>query len=256
MELMMRFFKTFCASILLLGVLGTSTLAFDIKTMTPDEKIAFNSAIRDYLLTNPEVLVEVINILEQKKQTLAVQEDVALVAANLDALVKDGYSFVGGNPNGDVTIVEFLDYRCGYCKKAFPDVTELLRADGNIRFVVKEYPILGEQSVLASRFALSVQRIAGDMAYGEIHDALMDFRGEFVLETLSQLATDQGLDATSIMAGMNAPEIDAILNQNQILAAALKITGTPAFIFQDQMVRGYMPLENMQALIAQVRGEG
>ena len=110
-------------------------------------------------------------------------------------LFADQASWVGGNPDGDITVVEFMDYRCGYCRKAYQEVEDLVKADGNIRLVLKEYPILGEDSVTSARFAIAVLQLHGNDAYKKAHDALITLRGAPDAETLGRLATDLGFDA-------------------------------------------------------------
>lgn len=228
--------------------------AFDIDAMTEAERDAFRAEIRAYLLDNPEVLIEAISVLEARQEAAQAQSDADLILSNSDAIYNDGASFVGGNPEGDITIVEFLDYRCGYCKQSHPEVTQLLGDDGNIRFIIKEYPILGEQSVLAARFALSVKQVEGDQAYFDVHNALMQDRGQVTEGSLRRLARSLDLDARAIMNGMDAPEIDSIIQANYALAQALRISGTPGFIIGQTMMRGYAPLESMQAIVAEERG--
>ena len=245
----------------LLGLAAATALtalpaaAFDIEAMTDDERMAFRAEIREYLLENPEVLMEAIQVLEGREQDAAAAGDQELVAENADAIFEDGVSWVGGNPDGDVTIVEFMDYRCGYCKKAFPEVAELIESDGNIRFVVKEFPILGEESVLASRFAVAVQRVAGDDAYEAVHDRLMEGRAPVTEEALQTLAEDEGIDWEAVAVEMQAPETDEVLAANHALAQSLGIQGTPTFVVGDRMIRGYMPVDAMRAVVDEVRPE-
>jgi len=136
--------------------LATAFPAFatNIDAMTTGERDAFRAEVRAYLLENPEVLMEAIAILEERRVQGAEQAEVAMLEQFSDQIFNDGYSYVGGNPDGDITMVEFLDYQCAFCKRAFPAVEELISSDGNIRFIVKEFPILGEASVLGSRYAL------------------------------------------------------------------------------------------------------
>ncbi|MCR8723435.1 DsbA family protein [Frigidibacter sp. ROC022] len=233
--------------------LSAPAQAFDVSAMTDSERDAFRSEIRAYLLENPEVLMEAIGVLEARRQDEQLAADVNLVADNHAAIFEDGRSWVGGNPDGDLTLVEFMDYRCGYCKKAYPEVDSLLETDGNIRFIVKEFPILGEQSLLASRFAISVRNNAGSDAYAEAHDALMTFRGDITEDSLAALAGRLGLDAQKIMDGMYSAEVENELSDNHALAAKLGINGTPGFIFEDQLVRGYVPYDSMVQIIEQLR---
>ncbi len=199
--------------------------------------------------------MEAIGVLEKRQAETQVSNDQTLIQANSDALFNDGYSYVGGNLEGDVTMVEFLDYQCGYCKKAHPEVTELIKGDGNIRYIVKEFPILGDASVLAARFAISVKQVAGDEAYAAVHDELMAFRGEISKESLETVATSRGLDADAIMAAMDSDAVTEVISQNHALAQRMQINGTPGFVIGDQMLRGYVPLDGMQQVVAQIRGE-
>lgn len=235
--------------------LATPALALDFKAMSEEEKAAFGAAVRAYLLENPEVLTEAIEVLNQRQAGTEAENDRALVTANADAIFKDGVSYVGGNPEGDITVVEFIDYRCGYCKKAHPDVKELIATDGNIRFIVKEFPILGEQSVLASQFAIAALQVAGPEAYEKINAGFYEsFRGDMTPDTLAAFARDLGLDPAPILARMDAPEIAKIIADNHALAQRLKISGTPTFVMGGQMIRGYVPLATMQETVAGERG--
>jgi protein-disulfide isomerase len=224
------------------------------QAMTEAERAAFRAEVKAYLLENPEVIMEAIGILQARQDAAAGAEDLALVQAHKEALFNDGASWVGGNPQGDVTIVEFTDYRCGYCRKAFTEIEELIKADGNIRFVVKEFPILGEASVISARFAIAVLQLHGGDAYKGAHDGLITLRGEPDDATLTALAAELGLDAAPLLARMSAPEVDAVIAANHALGDALRISGTPTFVVGSQMLRGYLPLEAMQEVVAQERG--
>ncbi|MCV2864225.1 DsbA family protein [Albidovulum sediminicola] len=229
-------------------------LAFDITAMSDAEREAFGNEVRGYLLAHPEVLVEVINELEQRNAQAQANGDKALIAANAKDIFDDGWSFVAGNPEGDITVVEFLDYRCGYCRKAHGAVSDLITSDGNIRFIVKEYPILGEQSVLASRFAIAARMVAGDEAYAKISAGFYEtFRGDVTDAALRNFAEDLGIDAEAVAARMNDPEVTKIIEDNHLLAQRLQISGTPSFVIGDQLLRGYAPLEAMQGIVAEER---
>ncbi len=229
--------------------------AFDVGAMTEQERDAFGEAVRSYLMENPQVLVEAINVLEQRQMEQQAGNDSALVEMHAQALFDDGHSWVGGNPEGDVTLVEFMDYRCGFCRRAHPEVEALVAGDGNIRYILKEFPILGEQSDLAARFAVAVQQLEGADAYKRTHDALMELRGDVTIPALERLASDLGLEAQPIISRMNTEDVTAVLRQNRQLAEQLAISGTPTFILGRQMLRGYLPLEGMQQLVAEVRAE-
>lgn len=236
--------------------LGTAASAFDMGDMTDSERQTFRDEIRTYLLENPEVLMEAIGVLEAREQDEQVANDVALAQTNAETLFEDGHSLVWGNPEGDITMVEFMDYRCSFCRRAHPEIAELVETDGNIRIITKEFPILGEQSVLASRFALATKMIAGDEAYKMISDALMTMRSDMTEDSLSRLADEFDLDTGAIMGAMSSDDITTVLSENRLLGQRLLITGTPTFVVEDQMLRGYLPLAQMQEVVARVRDGG
>ncbi|WP_136635388.1 DsbA family protein [Pseudooceanicola onchidii] len=241
------------APLALLGLLATPAAALDLTDMTDAERKAFRDEVRAYLLDNPEVIMEAVAVLEQRNAADQVTNDLDLVKGNAAEIFEDGYSWVGGNPEGDVTVVEFLDYRCGYCRKAFQEVQQLIEADGNIRFIVKELPILGPESLAMSRFAVATKQVAGDEAYGMLHDALMEYKGPTDEAGLSRLADSLGIDAAPIVAHIEDPAVDAEIRKTHDLASKLKINGTPTFVFGDQMIRGYVPLQNMQEIVTDQR---
>ncbi|MBM3614314.1 MAG: DsbA family protein [Alphaproteobacteria bacterium] len=235
-------------------LLGTTALAGGLGEMTDAEREAFRAEVRAYLLENPEVLVEAMDILQAQEEQAAANRDLEMLAANKDAIFNDPASWVGGNPEGDITLVEFVDYRCGYCKKAHDEVAELVASDGNIRFVLKEFPILGEDSLKASQFAISVLQLHGPDAYKSVHDALIALRGNPDEATLSSMAADLGLDPAPILARMSTPEVMTVIEANHALASTMEIQGTPTFVIDNTMVRGYVPLDGMRQIVAGQRG--
>jgi protein-disulfide isomerase len=241
------------APLALAGALAAGPAAADLTDMSDAEREAFRAEVRSYLLENPEVLMEAIGVLEQRQAAADAERDTMAVAANSDALFSSAFDWVGGNPDGDVVLVEFMDYRCGYCRRAHPEVADLVELDGDIRYVIKEFPILGEQSVLASRFAIATRIAHGDEAYGEINDALMTMRGDMTEASLAARAQEIGLDPEPILAAMDDPLVDQTISYNHELAQRLSISGTPTFVFGDQLVRGYVPLDAMLEIVETVR---
>ena len=236
-----------------LGPAAGPAAAEGLEDMTAAERASFREEVRAYLLENPEVLMEAIGVLEQRQAEAQSEGEAQVLAERMDEIARDDWSWVGGNPEGDVTVVEFLDYRCGYCKRAFPEVAELIEGDGDIRFVVKEFPILGPQSELGARFAIAVLQQEGDAAYSAVHDALMLQREDITEDGLRALAEDQGLDADAVMGGMDAPEVTEVIARNRALAQDLQINGTPSFVIGDQMLRGYVPVDAMAEIVAAER---
>lgn len=246
---MRRFFLALGLGLALAGPVA----ALDLGNMTPAEKSAFDAEVRSYLLAHPEVLVEAIKSLDARQAQQQAQSDAEMVKANATALFKDAHSWVGGNPQGDVTLVEFMDYRCTYCRHAYQEVNNLVKTDGHIRFVVKEFPILGPQSDLSARYAIAVLQAKGPEAYAKVHDALMTFRGEITQQSLAVLSKKLGLDVTDIFGRMNSDAVTTIINENRALADKLQIQGTPTFVLADQMLRGYLPEAAMKQIVAKAR---
>jgi protein-disulfide isomerase len=241
---------------LLASLAATTTLADGLADMSDAERAAFREEVRAYLLENPEVLVEAMAILQTREDNAAVERDAQMILAQSDAIFASPHDWVGGNPEGDLTLVEFMDYRCGYCRKAHDEVKALVETDGNIRYVVKEFPILGEASLLSSQFAISVRLLHGDDLYKTTHDALIALRGDPTPETLSRLATDLGLDPAPVLAKMGSDEVMEVIKANHGLADQMQISGTPTFVMKDMMLRGYVPLEGMREIVADLRADG
>ncbi len=238
-----------------LSLISTSAQALDLNALSDAEKAEFGAQVREYLLENPEVIIEAITILEERNAATQEQADRDLVASNADELFNDGYSWVGGNPDGDITLVEFMDYRCGYCRRAVPEVASLLAEDGNIRLVIKEFPILGDASVLSSRFAVATKHVAGDDAYKQVHDALMEFSGEPSEVTLRRISDGLGLDSDAIIAVMDSNQVTEEITRTRELAQRMQITGTPSFVLGTEMLRGFLPADQMQQIADGVRAE-
>lgn len=239
--------------ILFLTLAAPMAAAFDIESMSEGERAAFRSEIRDYLLEYPEVLMEAISVLEERREQDAVARDSEVIERFHDDIFDDGFSYVGGNPDGDVTLVEFLDYRCGFCKRAFPTVEELVASDGNIRYIVKEFPILGDQSTLAAQYAIAAKFVAGDADYKRVHDTLMLHEGAVTEGFLVRTSRKLGLDHDAIMESMGSEDVGIAIGKNHALAQALNVQGTPGFILGDIILRGFLELEQMREIVADVR---
>ncbi len=213
-------------------------------------------AIRGYLLANPEVIVEAMNAYEEKQKIAAAAADGELIETNAKEIFEDGYSIIRGNPDGDLTVVEFSDYNCGYCKRAHTEVEKFVKADGNIRLVIKEFPILGDGSVLSARAALASSAQKDGELYPEFNDALMLHRGSHTEDTVMSIAEKVGLDVETLKKDMQGEEIRDQINRTYALAQKLKINGTPAFIIGDEVVRGFVPAAQLEIFAESAREEG
>lgn len=217
------------------------------------EKEAIHAEIRSYLLANPDLLMEMISLLEEQKKAASAEDDKALVSANADEIFDDGFSWVGGNPEGSVTLVEFLDYQCGFCRRAQPELGALLADDGDIRLIVKEMPILGPGSDLAARAAVATMVKKGPETYAALHERLMGIEGQIDDTSLDAALVETGLDPAEVRIAMADPEVDRRLDATRALAERLAVSGTPTFVLGDRMVRGYLPPDEMRGLVEAVR---
>ena len=229
------------------------TSAADLSNLSETDRKVFGQEVKRYLIENPEVIFEAVDAFKAQQAANEAQNDFALVQQHSAALFDDGFSYQGGNLEGDITLVEFIDYRCGYCKKAFQELNELLEADGNIRLILKELPILGEASIAASRFAVAVKQLYGADAYKRVHDALFSLPGQPTPATLSSMSRKLDLDTDKILDHMASNEVAEEISKTAKLAQKMKISGTPTFVMQDEILRGYLPLESMQAILRDKR---
>ena len=248
--------SAFLTALALLMVLALPARALDLKNLTDSERQVLRGEIRAYLLDNPQVIMDAVAVLRERDAAAQAESDTRLIAENSAAIFEDGDSWAGGNLAGDVTVVEFMDYRCGYCRRAAPDVEALIKDDGNLRFVVKEFPILGEQSLLSSRFAIATRLVAGDAAYKSVHDALLALKGAATEAALRRIGATLGLDTPAIMDRMDSPEVNRVIADTRQLGRKLNLNGTPAFVIGDRVLRGYMPRAEMENLVAEIRNDG
>src|SRR5690625_4078921 len=218
--------------------------------VTASERAEVAEILRDYLLQNPELILEALERLEARNQAEQASRQQASLDAHREALEEDATSPVLGNPVGDVTLVEFFDYQCGYCKQASETLQQLLDQDSGVRLVMKEFPILGPASLVAARAALAAERQGG---YEALHWALMSHRGQLDEESVLALAAEVGLDRERLRKDMEDPGIQDSLRRNYRLAEALEIRGTPAFIVGDQLLPGAVPLERLHGAVEETR---
>lgn len=237
---------------LLSGLLAAAfaTPAFAQSALSDAQKKEVRGLVREYILANPEIITEAVQLLQEKEEKAKTAKVTAAIKSNRAALVNPPEGTVLGNPKGDVTVVEFFDYNCGYCKQLYPTLMDTVKEDGKIKLVVKEFPILGNPSVVASRAALAARK---QNKYTEFHMAMLSHRGSLSEETIMKLAADVKLDVKKLQADMKAPEINEILTKNHALAQELGIEGTPAIVIGETLVPGALQKDHLQELIADAR---
>ncbi len=219
------------------------------QSLSPAEVEAIQSVIRDYIREHPEIVGEALNKLVEQQRA----EEEELRRMNIVALGKDlnhDADSPVANEEGDVTLVEFFDYNCPYCKAASRDLRKLIDEDRSVRFVFKEFPILGPVSTFAARAALAARKQG---KYVDFHFALMSVRGRLSQDLVMRMADQVGLDTDRLRSDMAAPEIDAMLAENRRLAKGLDISGTPAFVIGTELVPGRIELAKLKALIEKAR---
>ena len=216
------------------------------------ETARIEEIVRTYLLEHPEVVVEALQAYETQRLAAQQAKQQEMLTVLADQLFDNPLSPIGGNPDGDVTIVEFFDYNCPYCKKVTPDLAQLLESDGNIRFVYKEWPILSADSEIAARAALAAHQQSDD-AYLRLHDAMMAHRGKLDRNTIMALAATQGLNMERLETDMQGDQVTAELDHVRRLADQIGIDGTPAFLIGDTIVPGAIDIGEMQRLVAAAR---
>jgi protein-disulfide isomerase len=239
-------------SALLAGLMAAPVGAQDdqASNFSPAEEDAIRQLVRDYLLTNPEVLIEAAQVYRERQQEIQQQQAREALVSRREELDQDPDSPVIGNPDGDVVVVEFFDYRCPYCVRVAEDLREVVEDDGNIRLVMKEFPILGPESMVAARMALAAEKQG---KYEELHFAMMTVSGKLTEAKAFKIAKKIDLDMDQLRRDMEAPEIDAMLQRNFALAQALQINGTPAFVIGDEVVRGAIDMRALRQIVGQAR---
>lgn len=214
------------------------------------DKARVSAAVAEALRSNPEMIVEALQAMQARQGQMEQMRANQAVAANRARLEHDGNSYVGGNPRGDVTLVEFYDYRCPYCREAQATVNALIKADPNLRVVYKEFPILGPQSLIAARAAVAARNSS---YYPAFHDALMTAPSPLTEDAVLKIAGSVGINVSALQLEMTLLDIDQIIAANHALAKDIGINGTPAFVMGDVMVPGVVSLSELQRMIADLR---
>lgn len=216
------------------------------------DKDEVRQIVRQYLLENPEILIEMQDVLEARVAVAEQERAKQAIASMSDDIYNGASDTIIGNPDADVTIVEFFDYNCGYCKRAMQDMQDVLATDSNVKFILKEFPILGPESVQATRVSIAVGRIAPELS-GEFHMALLSRNGRANEESAISVATDLGIDEDVLMKELEDENILADLEATSNLTSALNITGTPSYLIGDQSIGGAVGAGELLTIIDNMR---
>ena len=216
------------------------------------DRAAIEKIVRDYILANPEVIAEAIQALEKKQADAQAAEQKALISKSGSLLFDSTRQVVLGNPKGDVTIVEFFDYNCGYCKRALGDMLALIDKDPNLKIVLKEFPVLGQGSTDAAKIAVAVNRAVPEK-YLDFHKRLMSARGQIDRAKAVEAAEAVGLSGAALDKALADKEVAATIEEVYGLATALGISGTPSYVIGEEVVPGAIGVAKLQTRIAEAR---
>ena len=221
--------------------------------LSPEQRKAVTDLIRETILKNPEIIQDALIELERRNTVAQADAQRNAVAAEKARITDPATSVVIGNPDGDITLVEFMDYNCGFCKRAMEDVTALSKADPKLRVVLKDFPILGPDSVEASRVAVAVKNQLQGPKYFEFHNKLMGVKGKVNAAKALDIAKEAGADIAQVKKDIEAPATKAAIEDTVALGDRLGLTGTPAFIVGDEIVFGAVGQAALKAKIDSVR---
>jgi protein-disulfide isomerase len=238
------------SALVLAAATALPALGQEKSALNPAQREQVKTLVREYLLEHPEVIAEAIGKLQEKEEAKKDADRAASIAMNKQELFSPKEATVIGNLQGDITIVEFFDYNCGYCKTMFNDILQVMKADGKIKVVTKEFPILGPGSITASKAALASRN---QRKYSEFHQALMNYKGPLNEAAINTVAKGVGINVEKLQEDMKDPELDKIIDRNHDLAKELGITGTPALIVGDTFVGGAIGKDRLSAMIAEAR---
>jgi protein-disulfide isomerase len=239
------------------GLAATLTpLAAAAQDLSADQRKQIEGVVRDYLLKNPEILQEAFAELQKRQDQAERAGQKDALASEKSALLDAKDHTVVGNPKGDVTLVEFFDYNCPYCRKMGEDIVALTKRDPNVRIILRDFPILSEKSTEASQAAIAVRRQLKPEKFLAFHEKLLAAKGQLGKEETLKIAKEFGVDTAKAEKDMADPAIAAELKEALRLGRTLNITGTPTFIVGEDIAPGAVSLEQLQDMVKAARQKG
>ena len=243
--------RRFAIAIVLFALAASSAPA-SAQSLSEPQKKEIETLIGEYLRAHPEIILESVRAMQEREQAMQQQRQREGLTTRRGEIENDPTSPVVGNPQGDVTVVEFFDYRCGYCKAVLPAVQRLLKDDPKVRYVMKDLPILSPESRIAAKLTLAVWR-SEPKRYFDLHTKLMESRGDLTENRIYDIAKAVGVDVARAKRDMNAAEVEEVLVANMNLAQALGITGTPGFVVGNHLVPGAIDYDALKELVDRAR---
>jgi protein-disulfide isomerase len=238
--------------------LAAATLFFaplaSAQTFSDDQRHEVEGIIKDYLLKHPEVVQDAMSALEKKQQEADAEKARTTIKNNNATLFNSPHQVVLGNPQGTIQIVEFFDYNCAFCKRALPDMMTLLKSDTNIKFVLKEFPVLGEGSVEAAHVAIAARmQDTSGKKYIEFHQKLLGGRGPADKARALAAAKEAGFDMARIEKDLTSDEVKVTIDETMKLADALGVSGTPSYVVGTDLVVGAVGLDALKEKLAEAK---
>lgn len=221
--------------------------------LSAGQQSEIKALIRDYLVKNPEIIQEALNELEKRQADQEKANQNKALSEWLPVILKSGRSTVLGNPKGDVTLVEFFDYNCGYCKRALSDLQKLMESDKNLRVIIRDFPVLGPDSVESAIVAVAARQQLSGAKYLEFHSKLLESKGRIGKERALAVAKDLNVDLQKLQKDMDLAETKAILSETMQIGDALRLQGTPAYLIGDEIVFGAVGYQNLKDAIDATR---
>jgi protein-disulfide isomerase len=247
----MPFLRTLAAALMALALCALPAAA---QTFSKEQRSEIESIIKSYLLANPEILEEVSAELSKRQSLAEAEKSKAAVEKNAQAIFNSPRGMVVGNKDGDVTFVEFFDYNCGYCKRAMTDMLELMKSDGKLRVVLKDFPVLGPGSVEAAQVAVAAKmQDATGKKYLDFHQKLLGGRGQADKAKALAAAKESGYDMAKLEKDMGSPEVRATLEENFKLAEEMGMNGTPSYVIGKQVIVGAVGLDKLRDAVGVAR---
>lgn len=222
-------------------------------SLTDAQRAEVEKIVERLLMEKPELIIEALRKYEKQQAQAEREQQAAAIEENLEQIENDPGDPIMGNPQGDVTLVEFFDYACGYCKRVYPALEKMIADDPKLRMVMKEFPILGEASVFAAKVSLSAKRQG---KYPEFHKALMELRGSLKPDVILTIAKDVGLDMEQVKTDMDSLQVNATIQRNLQLARKLGINGTPSFVISGILIPGAVPADELKQMVELTRAHG
>jgi protein-disulfide isomerase len=251
---MITFVRSLLCSLAAAVLIAAAPRAVQAQGFTPAQRGEIEAIIKDYLIKHPEVLEEVMREMEKRQSAAESAKAQKAVADNAQMLFNSPRQVTLGNPKGDVTMVEFFDYNCGYCKRAMTDMMDLMKADPNLRVVLKEFPVLGEASVQAAQVAIALNmQDKGGKKYLDFHQKLLSGRGAIDKNKAMATAKEVGADMARLEKDLASPEIKATLEETFKLAEPLGLNGTPSYVIGKDVVIGAVGQTELKSKINAAR---